>query len=243
MKNARLALLILATTLSHATAALAQTETTDAGKSEYDSHCSICHGDAKGNGVFGDSLKAVPPDLTLLARNNRGVFPADHVSRVIDGRVEIASHGPRDMPIWAGDTRPKPRNTLSISHMPRRPTYAPACSAWSNISTAFSKNRCAGRFAFPRSTSAAPRRQRSARHYPTRLPLRLPGPCAGFHLFTSEDRLTAIAQRRILSLHAGRNPFDVGNVRAAQPHGVVGAKSPLVLGIGMHQRRYRRGND
>ncbi len=100
MKNAPLALLILATTLSHATAALAQTETTDAGKSEYDSHCSICHGDAKGNGVFGDSLKAVPPDLTLLARNNRGVFPADRVSRVIDGRVEIASHGPRDMPVW-----------------------------------------------------------------------------------------------------------------------------------------------
>ncbi|HEX3114210.1 MAG TPA: hypothetical protein VHQ48_01935 [Bradyrhizobium sp.] len=29
-----------------------------------------------------------------------GVFPAERISGAIDGRVEIASHGPRDMPIW-----------------------------------------------------------------------------------------------------------------------------------------------
>jgi hypothetical protein len=41
--------------------------------------------------------KVAPPDLTLLARNNGGVFPAERISGVIDGRIEIVSHGPRDM--------------------------------------------------------------------------------------------------------------------------------------------------
>jgi mono/diheme cytochrome c family protein len=101
VKNAPLALLILTTTLSLSTAAFPQTEKTDLGKKEYDLQCGICHGaDAKGNGVFGASLKVVPPDLTVLAKNNGGIFPAERISSVIDGRVEIASHGPRDMPIW-----------------------------------------------------------------------------------------------------------------------------------------------
>ncbi len=101
MKNVPLAILILTTTLSLGTVALAQPAKTDLGKKEYDLQCSICHGvDAKGNGFLGASLKVVPPDLTVLAKNNGGVFPADHVSGVIDGRVQIASHGAPDMPIW-----------------------------------------------------------------------------------------------------------------------------------------------
>jgi mono/diheme cytochrome c family protein len=108
MKNAQLALLVLTTTLSLSTAASAQTEKTDAqaaktdlGKKEYELRCAVCHGmDAKGDGVFDQVLKVVPPDLTVLTKKNGGVFPAERISRVIDGRVEIASHGPRDMPIW-----------------------------------------------------------------------------------------------------------------------------------------------
>lgn len=101
MKNPPQALLVLTTALSLSTAAFAQTEKTDLGKKEYDLKCGICHGaDAKGDGVFGASLKVAPPDLTVLAKKNGGVFPADRISSVIDGRVEIASHGSRDMPIW-----------------------------------------------------------------------------------------------------------------------------------------------
>jgi mono/diheme cytochrome c family protein len=101
MKNASLAILILTTTLSLNATVIAQTAKTDPGQNEYEVRCSICHGmDAKGDGVFGQALKVVPPDLTALAKNNGGVFPAERVSNVIDGRVEIASHGPRDMPIW-----------------------------------------------------------------------------------------------------------------------------------------------
>ena len=107
MKNAPLAVLLL-TTLSLSATAFAQTAKTDAqaaktdwGKNEYELQCSVCHGmDAKGNGLLGAVLKVVPPDLTTLAKKNGGVFPADRVSSVIDGREEVASHGSRDMPIW-----------------------------------------------------------------------------------------------------------------------------------------------
>ena len=101
MKNAPLALLVLTATLSLSTAAFAQTEWTDLGKKEYELQCAVCHGmDAKGDGVFNQVLKVVPPDLTVLSKKNGGVFAAERISGVIDGRVEIASHGPRDMPIW-----------------------------------------------------------------------------------------------------------------------------------------------
>ena len=101
MKNATLAVVILTATLSLNATAFAQTAETDRGQKEYEVQCSLCHGmDAKGDGVFNQVLKVVPPDLTALTKNNGGVFPAERISSVIDGRVEIASHGPRDMPIW-----------------------------------------------------------------------------------------------------------------------------------------------
>jgi mono/diheme cytochrome c family protein len=82
VKNAPLALLVLTTTLSLSTAAFAQTEKTDLGKKEYESQCAVCHGmDAKGDGVFNQVLKVVPPDLTVLSKNNGGVFPAERISR------------------------------------------------------------------------------------------------------------------------------------------------------------------
>jgi hypothetical protein len=36
----------------------------------------------------------------VLAKNNGGVFPADRISSVIDGRSQVTTHGSRDMPIW-----------------------------------------------------------------------------------------------------------------------------------------------
>src|SRR5579859_2850108 len=100
MKGASLAILLLTTMYPSATA-FAQTAQTDRGQKEYAAQCSLCLGmDAKGDGVFNQVLKVVPPDLTVLTKKNGGVFPAERISSVIDGRVEIASHGPRDMPIW-----------------------------------------------------------------------------------------------------------------------------------------------
>ena len=71
------------------------------GAAVYKTYCAVCHGlDAKGNGPLADSLRRVPPDLTLLAKRNAGKFDAPSVHRMIDGRDPIKGHGGPDMPIW-----------------------------------------------------------------------------------------------------------------------------------------------
>lgn len=73
----------------------------DEGKEAYETQCSVCHGaSGKGNGLYVPSLKVAPTDLTTLAKKNGGVFPVDRVTRIIDGREQIAAHGTREMPIW-----------------------------------------------------------------------------------------------------------------------------------------------
>ena len=73
----------------------------DAGKREFLSNCASCHGaDGKGGARQPNSLAAVPPDLTQLAKANAGVFPTARVYETIDGRLALKSHGPRDMPVW-----------------------------------------------------------------------------------------------------------------------------------------------
>lgn len=81
--------------------AAAQAEDLDIGKSEFQSSCASCHGaDARGKGPVSDQLKIPPPDLTMLARNNNGVFPTNAVYETIDGMKTIPAHGTREMPIW-----------------------------------------------------------------------------------------------------------------------------------------------
>jgi mono/diheme cytochrome c family protein len=71
------------------------------GKQLYTSYCSMCHGsDAKGGGPYSPQLKVWPPDLTLLARKNNGVYPSLHLAEVIGGEFDKPSHGSREMPVW-----------------------------------------------------------------------------------------------------------------------------------------------
>lgn len=71
------------------------------GKNEYDARCAMCHGaHGKGDGWLADKLLKRPPTLTLLKKNNGGVFPLATVTEVIDGRKAVELHGPRDMPVW-----------------------------------------------------------------------------------------------------------------------------------------------
>ena len=73
----------------------------DLGKYEYDAHCAICHGvSGKGDGLYAELLRKSPADLTILQKDNKGVFPFDRVYDVIDGREAVTAHGPRDMPVW-----------------------------------------------------------------------------------------------------------------------------------------------
>jgi mono/diheme cytochrome c family protein len=73
----------------------------DTGKLEYQSNCAICHGEqGKGDGSFNVLLKKHAADLTVLSKNNGGVFPFNRIYEVISGAAEVAGHGPRNMPIW-----------------------------------------------------------------------------------------------------------------------------------------------
>jgi mono/diheme cytochrome c family protein len=76
----------------------------DLGKWEYDTHCAACHGSSgAGGGPYAGVLSKTIPNLTTLSKMNGGVFPFTRVYEMIDGRQEVAAHGPRDMPIWGRD--------------------------------------------------------------------------------------------------------------------------------------------
>ena len=79
----------------------ARADDPDIGKSEFQSSCASCHGtDAKGKGPVSDQLKIPPPDLTMLAKSNNGVFPTSAVYETINGLKTVPAHGTREMPIW-----------------------------------------------------------------------------------------------------------------------------------------------
>lgn len=78
----------------------------DVGKQEYETNCAACHGPSgKGNGYYAEILKVPMSDLTVLSKNNKGVFPFARVYEVIDGRQQVKAHGKGDMPIWGADYR------------------------------------------------------------------------------------------------------------------------------------------
>ena len=98
----QLAAISLVTLLLGGPASVVAEEKIDIGKREYESSCAVCHGlNGKGDDGPLKSLLTQPvPNLTVLAKNNHGVFPFDRVYQIIDGRQEVKAHGTRKMPIW-----------------------------------------------------------------------------------------------------------------------------------------------
>jgi len=91
----------------------------DLGKTEYESKCAICHGsDGKGNGSYKPFLLKSPSDLTVLTKENSGVFPSQKIYETIDGRVEVAAHGSREMPIWGADYRTEATTRPMLAYQP-----------------------------------------------------------------------------------------------------------------------------
>lgn len=71
------------------------------GKEMFVAYCASCHGtDAKGSGPAAAALNSKPADLTALAKNNGGKFPADRVMSILRGEATVTAHGNRDMPVW-----------------------------------------------------------------------------------------------------------------------------------------------
>ena len=116
--NAMKCLILASVIIGHAVPVWAQDN--DAGRSAYLSSCAACHGtEAKGDGFLNSVLKVPAPDLTTLARRDDGDFPIAAVTEIIDGRIFIAAHGTREMPIWGLDTMVRNRIPIIVDYLTR----------------------------------------------------------------------------------------------------------------------------
>ena len=73
------------------------------GRDSFEFYCASCHGSTgTGNGPVASSLKMLPANLTLLARQNGGTFPRQRVVSLLRGedRGLAAVHGSSEMPVW-----------------------------------------------------------------------------------------------------------------------------------------------
>jgi len=71
------------------------------GAGDFREYCAQCHGPKGiGNGPVAGALKKKPANLTLLSKNNGGVFPEAEVREFISGTKMAEGHGTREMPIW-----------------------------------------------------------------------------------------------------------------------------------------------
>ncbi len=97
--------------------AWAQDADVDLGRSLFLTSCASCHGiDGQGHGPMSGQLKTAPPDLTILAKKNGGVFPFSGLYEVIDGRKPYRAHGSRNMPVWGDLYAPLQSSHLQWSH-------------------------------------------------------------------------------------------------------------------------------
>jgi mono/diheme cytochrome c family protein len=91
----------------------------------YRAFCAACHGaKGKGDGPAAEALKAATPDLTVLARRNKGPFPSRMVEDAITNTKAPPAHGTAEMPVWGpafrqvvprGEESPRKLNALKQS--------------------------------------------------------------------------------------------------------------------------------
>ena len=130
-------LVLIAASAAIRTTAFAQGE--DQGRQNFLLNCAQCHGaDAKGTGPRRAALHTKPADLTLLAKNNGGIFDAGAIYQLIDGRTPGSrAHLSADMPIW-GCRHPSPpaaKRRLSKHYRPPPAELPPAVERRDNAST------------------------------------------------------------------------------------------------------------
>jgi mono/diheme cytochrome c family protein len=69
----------------------------------YQFYCAGCHGATGRGGTARSTQRTAPPDLTVLARQNNGIFPRERVRATITfgpGVAAKGAHGTADMPVW-----------------------------------------------------------------------------------------------------------------------------------------------
>src|SRR5579863_4864920 len=76
----------------------AQVTSPASGEEMFNTYCAVCHGKSgRGDGPAASEFKIPPANLTLLATNNNGKYPADHVAETIrTGPRDAKAHGSQD---------------------------------------------------------------------------------------------------------------------------------------------------
>jgi mono/diheme cytochrome c family protein len=93
--------LFLALAIILLTAGAAKSGQVERGRKLYLEHCAVCHGaKGEGDGPMAKLLTTPPANLRLLSERYGNPLPAGQIAGFIDGRADIAAHGPRDMPVW-----------------------------------------------------------------------------------------------------------------------------------------------
>jgi mono/diheme cytochrome c family protein len=106
MQATRLATMVAVAAMTALAATAVSAQASKLGQREYQNSCAVCHGaGGKGDGSYGGLLGTRVPDLTLMQKNNGGVFPFTRVFETIDGGVVVKAHGSREMPIWGNRYR------------------------------------------------------------------------------------------------------------------------------------------
>ena len=83
-------------------AARAQDYSRYSGAQLYSRFCASCHGDkGHGDGVVAASFSIMVPDLTRIAKRQGGIYPAEKVRQIIDGRTALM-HYRLFMPLRGG---------------------------------------------------------------------------------------------------------------------------------------------
>ena len=102
-----------------AVGASAEAGETDSGKQLYMQSCSSCPGmDGRGNGSVSPYLKIKVPDLTLLKKNNKGIYPMSKVMSAIDGSRAVRDTGTAKCQFGEKffARKPKAQSIVSLRH-------------------------------------------------------------------------------------------------------------------------------
>lgn len=70
------------------------------GKAIFAEQCSPCHGMDDQKPTRSDLQKPAADLSKIMERRRKGEFPIEDIARIIDGRILVKSHGPREMPVW-----------------------------------------------------------------------------------------------------------------------------------------------
>ena len=110
----RICMVLLPAVLSAAVSAAAGEPQIVKGRELFLQHCAACHGaNADGHGPLADELSPRPADLRQLSKKYGNPLRENEIARFMDGRAQVAAHGPREMPVWGEEMWQSPEKAGS----------------------------------------------------------------------------------------------------------------------------------